>query len=95
MESRACDVGTSDQLGQVRIADAFCGNLACAAVRHASRQHVGARNYLRLAARAIEMPKLVGTREQAVRPNYIVVYRVTGEQVEILRVRHARKRDAS
>ncbi|MGF6534299.1 plasmid stabilization system protein ParE [Paraburkholderia sp. GAS206C] len=29
------------------------------------------------------------------RPNYIVVYRVTGEQVDILRVRDARKRDVS
>jgi len=39
--------------------------------------------------------RVTGTRELVVRPNYIVVYRVTGEQVEILRVRHARKRDAS
>lgn len=34
--------------------------------------------------------RVKGTREMVVKPNYIVVYRVTG-QVEILRVRHARK----
>lgn len=39
--------------------------------------------------------RVAGTRELVVRPNYIVVYRVAGEQVEILRVRHARKRDVS
>ena len=39
--------------------------------------------------------RVAGTRELVVRPNYIVVYRVAGEQVEILRVRHARKRDLS
>lgn len=33
-----------------------------------------------------------GTREMVVIPNYIVVYRVAGERVQILRVRHARQR---
>jgi toxin ParE1/3/4 len=33
-----------------------------------------------------------GTREMVVMPNYIVVYRVAGERVQILRVRHARQR---
>jgi len=37
--------------------------------------------------------RVAGTRELVVMPNYIVVYRVAGKQVEILRVRHARKRD--
>jgi toxin ParE1/3/4 len=30
-----------------------------------------------------------GTREIDVRPNYVMVYRVTGDLVEILRVLHA------
>jgi toxin ParE1/3/4 len=30
-----------------------------------------------------------GTREMVVHPNYIVIYRVQGEVVEILRVKHA------
>ena len=30
-----------------------------------------------------------GTREMAVHPNYIVIYRVQKETVEILRVKHA------
>jgi toxin ParE1/3/4 len=30
-----------------------------------------------------------GTREIVVRPNYIMVYRVTGDVVEVLRVLHA------
>lgn len=33
-----------------------------------------------------------GTREMVVMPNYIVVYRVAGDRVQILRVRHARQR---
>ncbi|MEM5312339.1 type II toxin-antitoxin system RelE/ParE family toxin [Paraburkholderia sp. JHI869] len=33
-----------------------------------------------------------GTREMVVMPNYIVVYRIAGERVQILRVRHARQR---
>ncbi|MEX3846261.1 type II toxin-antitoxin system RelE/ParE family toxin [Paraburkholderia sp. BR10882] len=33
-----------------------------------------------------------GTREMVVIPTYIVVYRVAGERVQILRVRHARQR---
>jgi toxin ParE1/3/4 len=36
--------------------------------------------------------RIKGTRELVVRPNYIVVYRVT-KRVEVLRVRHARKQD--
>jgi addiction module RelE/StbE family toxin len=36
--------------------------------------------------------RVKGTRELVVKPNYIVVYRVT-ERVEVLRVRHARKQD--
>lgn len=34
--------------------------------------------------------RIKGTRELVVKPNYIIVYRVT-DQVEILRVRHARR----
>jgi toxin ParE1/3/4 len=30
-----------------------------------------------------------GTREMVVHPNYIVIYRVQGDVVEILRVKHA------
>ena len=30
-----------------------------------------------------------GTREMVVRPNYLVIYRVQGDVVEILRVKHA------
>ena len=30
-----------------------------------------------------------GTREIVVRPNYVMVYRVTGDRVEVLRVLHA------
>ena len=37
--------------------------------------------------------RVKGTRELVVKPNYIVVYRVT-ERVEVLRVRHARKQDS-
>ena len=33
-----------------------------------------------------------GTREAVVHPNYIIVYRVTAEAVEILNVLHARQR---
>jgi toxin ParE1/3/4 len=36
--------------------------------------------------------RIRGTRELVVKPNYIVVYRVAGEQVLVLRVRHARRR---
>jgi toxin ParE1/3/4 len=39
--------------------------------------------------------RIKGTRELVVKPNYIVVYRVVGDKVQILRVRHARKRDVS
>jgi toxin ParE1/3/4 len=37
--------------------------------------------------------RVKGTRELVVKPNYLIVYRVTGDEVLILRVRHARKRD--
>lgn len=36
--------------------------------------------------------RVKGTREMVAMPNYIVVYRVAGERVQILRVRHARQR---
>jgi addiction module RelE/StbE family toxin len=36
--------------------------------------------------------RVKGTRELVVKPNYIVVYRVT-ERVEVLRLRHARRQD--
>jgi addiction module RelE/StbE family toxin len=35
--------------------------------------------------------RIPGTRELVVKPNYIVVYRVKADRVEILRVRHARR----
>jgi toxin ParE1/3/4 len=38
--------------------------------------------------------RIKGTRELVVKPNYIIVYRVVGDDVQILRVRHARRRDA-
>ena len=33
--------------------------------------------------------RVAGTRELVVHPNYIVVYRVTADSVDILRIRHA------
>ena len=33
--------------------------------------------------------RMKGTREIVVRPNYVIVYRVTGDVVEVLRVLHA------
>jgi toxin ParE1/3/4 len=33
-----------------------------------------------------------GTREIVVRPNYVMVYRITGDAVEMLRVLHAAQR---
>ena len=33
--------------------------------------------------------RVKGTREIAVRPNYVMVYRATGDRVEMLRVLHA------
>jgi addiction module RelE/StbE family toxin len=35
--------------------------------------------------------RVAGTREAVVRPNYIMVYRVTAEAVEIVNVIHARR----
>jgi len=36
--------------------------------------------------------RVAGTRESVIHPSYILVYRVTGETVEILTVRHAARR---
>ena len=36
--------------------------------------------------------RVPGTREAVVRPNYIIVYRVTAEAVEIVSLVHARRR---
>lgn len=33
--------------------------------------------------------RVKGTRELVVHPNYILIYRVVGEEVEVLRVKHA------
>ena len=33
--------------------------------------------------------RMKGTREIVVRPNYVMVYRVTGDLIEVLRVLHA------
>lgn len=38
-----------------------------------------------------KMGRYPGTREIVVRPNYVMVYRVTGEVVEIVRILHARQ----
>jgi len=35
--------------------------------------------------------RIAGTRELVVKPNYILVYRVAGDAVTVLRVRHARQ----
>ncbi|MFK0312076.1 type II toxin-antitoxin system RelE/ParE family toxin [Pseudomonas sp. NPDC090233] len=32
-----------------------------------------------------------GTREIVIRPNYVMVYRIVGENVEIIRILHARQ----
>ncbi|MDE1183788.1 type II toxin-antitoxin system RelE/ParE family toxin [Paraburkholderia sp.] len=37
--------------------------------------------------------RIAGTREMVVEPNYIVVYRVMPDEVQVLRVRHARRLD--
>lgn len=45
-----------------------------------------------------EYPKLYrpglikGTRELTAHPNYIVIYRIVGKTVEVLRVKHAKKK---
>jgi addiction module RelE/StbE family toxin len=36
--------------------------------------------------------RISGTREMVVKPNYIVVYRVSSDAVTILRVKHARRK---
>jgi toxin ParE1/3/4 len=36
--------------------------------------------------------RIKGTREIVVRPNYVIVYRVAGDAVEVLRVLHAAQR---
>ena len=33
--------------------------------------------------------RVTGTRELVVHPNYILIYRIVGESVEVLRVKHA------
>ncbi|MCY1184867.1 ParE toxin of type II toxin-antitoxin system, parDE [compost metagenome] len=49
------------------------------------------------ARRAAQSPALYkagrypGTREIVVRPNYVMVYRVAGDRVEIIRALHARQ----
>ena len=35
--------------------------------------------------------RITGTRELVVKPNYVMVYRVHGEQVEIVRILHSRQ----
>ena len=37
--------------------------------------------------------RVPGTHELIAHPNYLIVYRVTAEQVEIVSVRHARQQD--
>ena len=43
----------------------------------------------RLRPKLYKAGRLKGTREIVVRPNYVMVYRVTGDVVEVLRVLHA------
>ena len=43
----------------------------------------------RLRPKLYKAGRVKGTREIVVRPNYIMVYRVTGDVVEVLRVLHA------
>lgn len=35
--------------------------------------------------------RITGTREIVVKPNYVMVYRVQGEQVEVVRILHSRQ----
>ncbi len=43
----------------------------------------------RLRPKLYKAGRVKGTREIVVRPNYVMVYRVTGDVVEVLRVLHA------
>jgi addiction module RelE/StbE family toxin len=43
----------------------------------------------RLRPRLYKAGRVKGTREIVVRPNYVLVYRITGNVVEVLRVLHA------
>ena len=43
----------------------------------------------RLRPKLYKPGRMKGTREIVVRPNYVMVYRVTGDLVEVLRVLHA------
>lgn len=45
--------------------------------------------YARLKPKLYKAGRVKGTREIVVRPNYVMVYRVTGDLVEVLRVLHA------
>ncbi len=43
----------------------------------------------RLRPKLYKLGRVKGTREIVVRPNYVIVYRVLGDLVEVLRVLHA------
>ena len=43
----------------------------------------------RLRPKLYKAGRVKGTREIVVRPNYLMIYRVTGDVVEVLRVLHA------
>lgn len=43
----------------------------------------------RLRPKLYKAGRVKGTREIVVRPNYVMIYKVTGEIVEVLRVLHA------
>ena len=43
----------------------------------------------RLRPKLYKAGRVKGTREIVVRPNYVMIYRVTGDVVEVLRVLHA------
>jgi addiction module RelE/StbE family toxin len=43
----------------------------------------------RLRPKLYKAGRVKGTREIVVRPNYVMVYRITGDLVEVLRVLHA------
>ncbi|HEX8644295.1 MAG TPA: type II toxin-antitoxin system RelE/ParE family toxin [Allosphingosinicella sp.] len=47
---------------------------------------------LPLLPRKHRLGRVAGTREAVVHPNYLMVYRVTAEEVEVLSVMHARRR---
>ncbi|HEU4967345.1 type II toxin-antitoxin system RelE/ParE family toxin [Sphingomonas sp.] len=76
---------------------------ARAVFRYIAEHDVGAANRLIAAVEACaerlpEHPhmyrpgRVAGTREAVVHPNYILIYRVTAESVEIVNVVHARQR---